>query len=354
MKKLISMLLLFGMGSSSWAAVVTYTRVATGSWTNLAQWKDNATGSFVFSTVLPGAADLVVINNNLSLTANADATVGTLQVVNNATAGTLTMNSANTLSAGVLQVGVTSTGTGIVNQTAGTISAITTTVGRATGNVGTYNLSGGKLDVKSTLTVSATGLVDVKGGTLSLSGGGTHTISGVGTIKLSSGLFEIDASMANTNVLNFTPGLFDVSGGTNNLDAVVRVGSLTAQTEFRVVGDAATINISKLQQASSVTTNGVFHFIFNATGISTINSSIFQTMDGAKIVVDGSAYTGPDGTFTLFDSPNLSSLVDTNNITITGFGSKTVSIVQDQSAGKDWVQLVVVSPVRSLSLVIIQ
>jgi hypothetical protein len=43
--------------------MANYRAVANGDWSNLATWEDNAGGSFVASTVLPGASDDVYANN---------------------------------------------------------------------------------------------------------------------------------------------------------------------------------------------------------------------------------------------------------------------------------------------------
>jgi len=64
--------------------MANYKAVASGNWSNLAIWQDNSSGSFVASTVLPGAAD-VVYWNNFTVAIDQDVTV--LQIRNDSTTG---------------------------------------------------------------------------------------------------------------------------------------------------------------------------------------------------------------------------------------------------------------------------
>ena len=64
--------------------MANYKAVANGNWSNLATWQDNSSGSFVASTVLPGASDVVYFNN-FNVTIDQNVTV--LQIRNNSTTG---------------------------------------------------------------------------------------------------------------------------------------------------------------------------------------------------------------------------------------------------------------------------
>ena len=64
--------------------MANYKAVANGNWSALATWQDNSSGSFVASTVLPGAAD-VVYWNNFTVAINQNVTV--LQIRNDSTTG---------------------------------------------------------------------------------------------------------------------------------------------------------------------------------------------------------------------------------------------------------------------------
>lgn len=58
--------------------MANYRRTATGNWSTLAQWQDDSTGSYVNSTVLPGATD-VVYANNFNVTLDIDVVVSELR-----------------------------------------------------------------------------------------------------------------------------------------------------------------------------------------------------------------------------------------------------------------------------------
>ena len=64
--------------------MANYRAVANGNWSNLATWQDNSSGSFVASTVLPGASD-DVYSNSYQVTIDQNITVASIR--NNSTTG---------------------------------------------------------------------------------------------------------------------------------------------------------------------------------------------------------------------------------------------------------------------------
>ena len=107
--------------------MANYKAVANGNWSALATWQDDSTGSYVASTVLPGAAD-VVYWNNFTVTIDQDVTV--LEIRNNSTTGvtaggTGTVSTSRTINADLYH----NTGTLI------TISATSPNVVNITGNM---------------------------------------------------------------------------------------------------------------------------------------------------------------------------------------------------------------------------
>ena len=107
--------------------MANYKAVANGNWSNLAIWQDNSSGSFVASTVLPGASDVVYFNN-FTVQMDVDATVS--QIRNDSTTG------------------VTAGGTGVISTSRTvnadlfrasaaliTISAVSPSVVNMTGNI---------------------------------------------------------------------------------------------------------------------------------------------------------------------------------------------------------------------------
>jgi dienelactone hydrolase len=304
--------------------------------------------------------DDVTINNGATVTLDQNAPVGSL-TVNDATSPTtetlLIDQNFNLTIGGTLTLGG-GTGAGIVNQLAGSVIAANLTVNSSgTGDLSQYNLSGGTVSVSNSLTVKANGELNLTGGTFTtalvntvttdgtlLVNGGTFSkeisglspiFSGNGSIKVQSGSFDLINGAA-TDLTTIQTTLFEVSGGTVDISGQALLG---ANAEFRVIGDAATID---LQQFSSGST-GTFNFVFDATGISTINLTNWMHLSNISISVDGSSYTGAEGTFTLFDSSNYLSLFDTNNLTVSGFDvqGQHAYLTQSQANGEDWVQLVV-------------
>ena len=344
-------MLIFAGLSTTGPAAVSYTRVGgSGNWSDLSRWKDNSSSTggpdYSASTVFPAATNTVVINNNQAVTLDTSATIAKLQVVNNTNPGIVNVISSGTLTVPVIQVASGSTGTGVVNQSAGTVSFATNTVGNPTsaGTNGIYNLTGGTLSMGDALLVNKGGLVDVKGGTLSsVFSNKTLTISGLGTVRLSSGSINITGTLMNDS-LDLNTGLFEVSGGMVNLDAQVKVGSNGGQNpaEFRVVGDGSSIIIDTLNCQTASATNGIFRFVFNTNGISTVHVTNRLDLSGVRLAVDGSAYSGTGGVYTLFDSVDLHSLAGITNISVAGFDPSLMTfLVQDQTDGRDWIQLAV-------------
>jgi hypothetical protein len=64
--------------------MANYKAITNGNWSALATWQDNSSGSFVASTVLPGASDVVYFNN-FEVTIDIDVTVA--EIRNSATTG---------------------------------------------------------------------------------------------------------------------------------------------------------------------------------------------------------------------------------------------------------------------------
>ncbi len=322
MKKwIISVILMTGVCANA----STYIRTATGDWSDLTQWWDNSSGTYAASSVLPGASDAPVLNNNITVDLDVDTVISSLTVANqNVKSGTLNLNSAGVkLSAGTIAIG-----------------------GYGTTGIGTVNVSAGTLVQPGRLTVNSGSFLNINGGTFSGSDTASTELVGGGTVNMTSGLFDY----ANTVVYQIDNALFEISGGTVSIDSQVRVGHSSGGSELRIVGDAATINFASLNQNSSYSADGTFRFVLDETGVSTVNMSDWMHLDAADIIVDGSAYTGGAANILLFDSPNLAS-TSANPVVITGFDpSFDVSVVQSQAAGENWVQLQIIPEPATIGL----
>ncbi|NOU36815.1 MAG: hypothetical protein HOO88_08600 [Kiritimatiellaceae bacterium] len=313
MKKVISILLVTGLSLSSWGAV--YARKASGNWSTLTQWQDNATGSYITSTVLPGSSDTAVINNSMIVALNTDATVSLCQIVNNANSGMLNVSSTNMLTVSSLQVGANSTGTGTLNQTAGTVFAATTTVGRATGAPGTYNLTGGTFNMNGTLTINSTGLFDLNGGVLSNSySGANRTIGGTGIFRMSSGAIIINGTPA-TNLFIVSVATFDMTGGEIVTEKQFQLGTATASAVFNLGGTGRVFADSFSALSSSKMnfqgTNSALYL-----GGQNQRSAITAAAASGRIQIDGTNVL--DSSFFVYENVNV--------------------------AGKDWTKITVFNP----------
>ena len=236
----------------------------------------NTDGNISDQTV--NAGDNVIINSTQQY--DTSYSPGLVLVGNSAT-GTLNMSANDLTGFGWYKVGSGATAVGVVNQSGGTAGAVNLYLGEG-GSSGTYNMSGGILNV---------GTVDA----------GTYL------------------TLLANNLINF-------SGGTSTINGRVSCGSTST---IRVTGSDATVN---LYQATG-TMAGTYEFIFDAAGVSSLDySSYVQFAAGAKLVVDGSAYTRGPASFTLIDTYATGMLMDfaAENITVTGFpGGYTL----EQNAG---------------------
>ncbi len=148
-----------------------------------------------------------------------------------------------------------------------------------------------------------------------------------GGLEIQSGQVSLNGGTVNPVALNTS--LFDVSGGNVSLGQVSQGGGLAAK--FSVTGDAAKVDMVSLNEDSSGAVPGTFRFVFDTTGISPVQVASRMDLSATKLIVDGSAYTGGVGHFTLFDSSSLIAPPADSNITVTGFGTAyEARIEQDQ------------------------
>ncbi len=170
-------------------------------------------------------------------------------------------------------------------------------------------------------------ILNVEDGTMIFGGTANFksiNVSNSGTLRMTAGQIALKSTFLTVS-----------NSGAVDLRGTVQV----TNSEFKVAGSAATVTMASLDQ--SVAANGSFKFVFDSTGIGTINVTNSLQLSKAIIVVDGSVYTGSGGTFTLFDSTNLVS--QAASITTAGFDAfQTAYINQDQIDGRDWVQMVVI------------
>ena len=156
-------------------------------------------------------------------------------------------------------------------------------------------------------------------------GGGLFEVTAAGNtgaINVSGGVFQVaglttgeDTVSFGNEVINISGGTFDVSGGQ------VFAGN---DTQFNIIGDAATIQLDRLNLAANTARESTFNFVFDSDGVSTVKNAAFLSLTEANLLVDGSAYTGGIGSFDLFTSAYLVGAVEASNVTVKGFGVEGV------------------------------
>ena len=283
-KLLIGMIGLAAMTGGAFAANITY----------------NTDQNFSDQTTAAGDNLYIHTGANVTLDQNTPS-LGTVFLSHNAGNGTLTIDSANSMTATRLDAGhltQASTMLGTVNQSAGSLSVTTLNVGNGTGS-GEYNMSGGTLTGSTgAMTVGAKGAFNMSGGTLTSS----------------------SASTTATRFAVKSGGSFDISGGTFADD-----GRLSIHGTFTITGDAATIN---LHQMSSAANTGLFEFAFDSDGVSTITSDSWLDFSAASLSIDKADYVGGAGDFVLVNAGN--SLLNG------GFNVSNISVVDFGEEGVDW------------------
>lgn len=236
-----------------------------------------------------------------------------------------------------------------VNQSGGTVN---TTLDVGAG--GNYNLTGGTLNSATAADVTIDGTLTIDGGMLYQdlnSASDTVEITGSGELVLLDGLLQTENGAA-TSVVNLEAQL-TILGGELDLS-----GQTRAYSNIKVVGDEAVINIDRL---GANRTAASFTFELGENGVSTIESSggyqTFANGDaGASLLIDGANYVHAGGTFTnlLFDSGNLVTMFDVDNVTITNFADGlTVNFFQDDSYGADWVGIEIIPEPAAVGLIVI-
>ena len=271
----------------------------------------------VDSVVTTLAPPLVIQNTNegpfptafLEINTGGSITIEQVTVSQNTDAGMLTVN-GGTLNVGIGGLIVKENGT--VNVTSGEILSNASLFLQG----GDFNLSGGTV----TLTDPEPG-----GTTFQVMGAGT-----TGSLNITGGDFIVAGAIAPQDTIQFR-GEINISGGTFSAVGGQAFGNAASDTTFNIIGDAATINIDRFNNAT-VSRLTKFNFIFNESGVSSIQqgSNSYNSLAGTEVTIDGSAYRGGPAAFELFDYNNI---VDISpSVTITGLGTEGVDYTFSQSA----------------------
>ncbi len=228
-------------------------------------WSANATWSL---GTTPTSADKVFVRDNYSVTVNSDVgTITQAYIGDTGKSGTVNMTSGNLVSTSATEVGR-----------------------RVSGATGSLLISGGKFSSGAT--------------------GGTAILVGA------------DLSSA-----ALTTGLLEISG-TGEFFGRAIIGSTgfgSSGDKLRIVGSDAIVGTTSTEGTASfeIRESGSVEWVFGATGASTVNvQEVFTFASGsAGIIVDGSAYTGGENTFTLLSAGVIGGTAPT--IQLNGFAEGT-------------------------------
>jgi hypothetical protein len=252
--------------------MANYKAVANGNWSALATWQDDAGGSFIASTVLPGASD-DVYSNAFTVTINQDITVASLR--NGAATG---INASGTIIGFQILASrnITCTGMGLVTPIAQTrlllINAINTIV-NIVGDVQTGNCGGGGDDfaiqcvASATLTVNHTGNVyylftgNLFGRAIQVAPGNTYNL--VGNVYGQGGPRNTTPFYITGGILNITGDLFagsciGVQGGNLNV-----IGNIYVTTNRNAIDWWQSFAEISLTYSGNITTTTAHTITFN-------------------------------------------------------------------------------------------
>jgi hypothetical protein len=248
--------------------MANYKAVASGNWSALATWQDDAGGSYVASTVLPGASDVVYFNN-FTVQINVDVTVSQIR------------NDSST--------GVTAGGSGVVsasrtvnaNITSGSATA-TIIISAGAGN--TVNINGDVAQIFAlanliTISITGTAVVNIVGN-ITTNQSGVNSSSAISTTVASTinvtGNINTGVQSGNTSG---AAGLSCGSNATINVAGNVYAGTNgRANIGIRISGSGTTVNITgnvyggtttdlAIQNAGIAISGAISNVAVNTTGI---------------------------------------------------------------------------------------
>jgi hypothetical protein len=311
--------------------MANYRRIATGNWSNLAQWEDDSSGSYVASTVLPGVSD-VVYANAFTVTLDVDIAVTEIRT----TTGT------NVNAGGLFDFGVATTVTanifagsiGIRNDTANTKNII----GNCTGGVvfganavrnnasGTINITG---NCTGGIEQNTHGVFNNSSGTVNIIGNCTGTfVNASGVFNNSNGIINImgvcTGGLGNGAILSNAWGANNASTGTlrattaqsSTLNAGINGGNINGVTviENLVWGSSGISPIERYVKFDNTSPKSATILLENNTTTTLVDPSSLDIPIEAD-VRDGITYASGSQTGTLIvPSPsNVRKGVPTDN-----------------------------------------
>ncbi len=202
--------------------MANYKAVANGNWSALATWQDDSTGSYVASTVLPGASDVVYFNN---FTVQMDVDVTVLEIRNDSATGVTqggsgVISTSRTVNADLYHrvsslITVSASSPSVVNITGnmpGTFAIATSRGVNITGNC-TVNYVGNVVSTTSTTVINSRAIIVGAGSTLNLTG---DVSAGGASGSFSSTNQAHGISLENNSTLNMVGNVYGGFSGAAN------------------------------------------------------------------------------------------------------------------------------------------
>lgn len=265
--------------------MANYKAVANGNWSNLAIWQDNSSGSFVASTVLPGAAD-VVYWNNFTVTIDQDVTV--LEIRNNSTTGVSaggggTVSTSRTINANLFHA----TGSLI------TISANSPSVVNINGNIPGTVATASNLRA---ILLSGSATINFVGNIVGSTDPSTQTCRGIeltgsGSVLNVTGDVSVGAGPGYNNISQGTHGIYVSAPCTvnvvGNLSGPTRAGA-TFCFALAIVSSNAVVSVTGNVNGIGGTTtltqqNGGIHLLSSVTGTLTTVGALIASNSSSAI-----------------------------------------------------------------------
>ena len=327
--------------SASWAAPNAFDGTIDTDWSKAGNWDLELPGTSAGNTAIVQNQRTVDLTTDFAGVNSFDATIRDGSTLN---------ISADLSNVGFLRAGNNDGHFGTINHSTGTVSASSgIIVGEPTGTAtqdSNYNHTGGTVNTAG-IDIRQKGKLNISNNaSFNLGSGGNSSIRSGGEVRLNGGTLTINKDSENVTVDG--DGLLLINSGTftsqgtdpgdlltmhNDVRVVDGTVNLAGQNyfggEFRVVGDAATIQIDRLNSSATVTTDFVFEM--DSDGISAITNTNWMSLEYTTITVDATAYTGGAGTFTLFDTNNLAQISD-GSLSVIGLANGlTGQIIQDEN-----------------------
>ncbi len=212
---------------------------------------------------------------------------------------------------------------GIVNMKGGTWSPKqTVSLSAENGAGGEINLYGGEINANPNTPIAfdlgTNAVINIDGGTLSAH---VHQENGVmlargGTVNLKLGYIVAHGADGPNDAICLKDSILNISGGEVSL---TKGQIFTFEPTINIHGDEASIRMDGISSLPGKLTSK-WNFIFNATGVSTVDSAnSFINLSGATVNVDGSYFEGRAGRFKLFDSRNDAAFKEPAHLKTVGF-----------------------------------